>query len=358
MSANGESRSQTPIAGMLVCIVASLALLYALRGIVAPFFVALLLIALIEGLVRALAHRWPRGPRWALIVLAAIIIMLLLGGCALALSFGAGQLIADAPLMAPRIDAIIGDLSRQFGARMPRLREIADGNQILAMAQPVLAGFGQLVAGASLAILYLGFMLASRALLERKVEIVAGSPEHTKRVRHLLDRISHSAGQYMWVQTVVGGIYAALCGVAFAVIGLENALFWTVLTFLLSYVPMLGGILAGAAAALFALVQFPSYWPAVAIFVSVQVIGMLAGNLLLPKMQADAQNLDPTVSIFSLALWSLLWGVTGALLATPLTVMLMIIFNQFDQTRWVAVLISNDGVPEGDAPRVPVDASR
>jgi predicted PurR-regulated permease PerM len=41
----------------------------------------------------------------------------------------------------------------------------------------------------------------------------------------------------------------------------------------------------------------------------------------------------------------LLWGVPGAFLAIPLTVMAMIVFAQFEQTRWAAILISNDGTP-------------
>src|SRR5262245_57740112 len=74
-----QSRHPSPAAGgvasVLMCVAISLALLYFLRSLLVPFFVALLMAALIEGLVRALAQRWPRGPRWALIVLAGGAIM-------------------------------------------------------------------------------------------------------------------------------------------------------------------------------------------------------------------------------------------------------------------------------------------
>lgn len=346
-----QHRDQYGVAATLVCVAVTLALLYVLRSVVAPLFVALLLMALVEGLVRWLAHTWPSGPRWALVVLASIIIILVLGACAVVLSLGASRLIAEAPTLSARVTMILDDAGALIGLSPAGAQEAFNVNSAMAAIQPMLATFGSFVAGVSLTMVFLAFMLASRALLAQKVEIVAGTPEHARRFRDILDRVSHSAGDYMRIQTIIGATLAVLCGIAFAILGLENALFWAIIVFLCSYIPLVGGLIAGIAAALFALAQFPTYWPALAVLGAVVVISALVGNLLLPKMQADKQNLDPTVSIFSVALWSLLWGAAGALLAVPLTVMLMIVFNQFDQTRWVAVLISNDGVPEGDRPR-------
>ena len=153
----------------------------------------------------------------------------------------------------------------------------------------------------------------------------------------------------MWVQTVTGALYAGCSGLVLWWIGLDNVPFWTIMIFLLSYIPVLGVAIASTFPALFALVQFPTYWQAIAVFATVQVFAFVVGNIVLPKVQADSQNIDPTVGIFSVALWTLLWGVPGAFLAIPLTVMAMIVFAQFEQTRWAAVLISDDGVPEGDA---------
>lgn len=58
-----DARRQAPLFQIVVGVAACLVLLYFLRTILAPFFTALLIVALIEGFVRALAHRWPAGPR-------------------------------------------------------------------------------------------------------------------------------------------------------------------------------------------------------------------------------------------------------------------------------------------------------
>ena len=67
-------------------------------------------------------------------------------------------------------------------------------------------------------------------------------------------------------------------------------------------------------------------------------------------MQAKLQNIDPVATIFALTLWTLLWGLSGAFLAVPLTPMLMMVFAQFDSTRWVAAVLSNDGKPDFGRP--------
>lgn len=331
---------------LLVGICAAIALLFFLRDILMPFFVALVLIALIDGLVRALARTWPSGPRWALIVLTGVIIVALLIGCVTALVFGCAKLVDVGPAVVERLDMLLNDAYRAVGAgQPPRLAELVSAEAVMSVVTPVVSGLGNLLASATLVALFMGFMLASRPLLVKKIDFLAGAPDRAVKFRRVLEQIARGAGDYMWVQTVTGVIYAGACGIALAFIGLDNVLFWTVLIFLLSFIPVLGAGVASIAPALFALIQFPTYWQAIAVFVAVQIFASIVGNVVLPNMQADKQNLDPTVSIFAIALWTLLWGVTGAFLAIPLTVMLMVVFDQFDETRWAAILISNDGKP-------------
>jgi predicted PurR-regulated permease PerM len=63
-------------------------------------------------------------------------------------------------------------------------------------------------------------------------------------------------------------------------------------------------------------------------------------------MQADTQNIDPVTTILALSLWTFLWGLPGAFLAVPMTLMVMMVFAQFDSTKWVAAALSNDGKPQ------------
>jgi hypothetical protein len=55
--------------------------------------------------------------------------------------------------------------------------------------------------------------------------------------------------------------------------------------------------------------------------------------------------MDPIVLLLALAFWSVLWGLPGAFLSTPLTTVMMVILAQFHGTHWIAVLLSADGDP-------------
>jgi predicted PurR-regulated permease PerM len=111
-------------------------------------------------------------------------------------------------------------------------------------------------------------------------------------------------------------------------------------------VPIVGAVVAILLPALFALAQFDGYVRPVEILLGLWAIAFLVGNILLPRMQGNSLNVDPLVSLLSLAFWGALWGLVGMFLSTPLTVLVMIILAQFEGTRWVAVLLSADGDPQ------------
>ena len=147
------------------------------------------------------------------------------------------------------------------------------------------------------------------------------------------------------MQTITGIILTSAAVIVMLAVGLNNVLFWTVLFFLLTFIPNIGITIGSILPSLFALVQFPTYWQAIAIFAVTQITATVVGNLIYPRMQAQTQNIDPVVTLLALAFWTVLWGIPGAFLAVPLTLMAMMVFAQFDDTRWVAALLSNDGKP-------------
>jgi hypothetical protein len=68
------------------------------------------------------------------------------------------------------------------------------------------------------------------------------------------------------------------------------------------------------------------------------------GNIVEPNLMGETLNLSPLAVIMALIFWGSLWGITGAFLCVPLTVILVIVMSNFESTRWVAVLLSKTGV--------------
>jgi AI-2 transport protein TqsA len=328
-------------------IAAAMALLYFLSGILIPLVIAFVLVVLVDAVVTFIDRRWPKAPRWAVSALAGLTVIILASTSIFVLAQGAVQMVDQGPELVARIESILQDLGRSVGLTEPLHLSTLIGQVSL----PKVAGFvlsaAQGVAGAVLLIvIYFGFMVAGRRRISRKVDAIAGSSGRRNAVKHIIERITADIRTYLWVQTITGAMLASASALVMLAVGLDNVFFWTVVLFLLSFIPMIGVTIGSIAPALFALLQFPSPWQGVAIFAGIQVVAFFIGNLIYPRMQADTQNIDPVVTLLALALWTFLWGLPGAFLAVPMTLMLMMVFAQFDGTRWVAAALSNDGRPD------------
>jgi predicted PurR-regulated permease PerM len=210
----------------------------------------------------------------------------------------------------------------------------------------VARGLQNFASTASFVLVYAGFIMASRRTFERKmVSLFRGREERQEAAAAFL-RIRDGVEQYLWVQTLTGLMIATSSWVAMVAVGLKDAAFWGFLIFLVAYIPVIGGLLAILAPPLFALLQFDSLWQAIVLFGVFNGIGVVVGNFIYPRMQGRSLNIDPVVVLLALAFWGAIWGLAGAFLSTPLTVMAMVILAQFEGTRWIAVLLSADGEPQ------------
>lgn len=80
------------------------------------------------------------------------------------------------------------------------------------------------------------------------------------------------------------------------------------------------------------------------VLIFVGIVQVIVGNILEPRMMGSSMNISPLVTIISLSFWGVIWGVVGMVLSVPITVILIIIFSQFESTRRVAILLSEKGV--------------
>lgn len=325
---------------------AALAMLYFLRDILIPFVIAFVLAVLVRALVRFIRNRWAAAPAWAVVALAGLVVIVCAAGGLFILVQGMVQIVAEGPKLADRLDQIVMELGRSLHLREElHLKEIIGSVSVSQVAGSVLSGLQGFAAGLLLMIVYFGFMLAGSERISRKIDAVAGSSERAAAIKEVARRASTDIETYVWVQTITGLILTTSAVIVMLIVGLDNITFWAILFFLLTFIPNIGITVGSILPSLFALVQFPTYWPALTIFAVTQVTATIVGNLIYPRMQAETQNIDPVVTLLALAFWTVLWGIPGAFLAVPLTLMCMMVFAQFPDTKWLAALLSNDGNP-------------
>jgi predicted PurR-regulated permease PerM len=322
--------------------------LFLLRSILTPFALALFLMVIIDGLARVLKTRLPVLSGAVAMIVALLVTVAGFGVTVVLIAGNApgfiGQLVADAP----RLNAIIADVAGRLHIHSPPtiqhlFRQLDPAKYAGGVAQ-TLQG---LISTFLFILIYLGFLLASRGGFNAKTRRLFATREHHEHAAAAFERIRNGIERYLWIQTVTGLMIAVASTVILAAAGMPNAVFWGFLILVTSYVPIIGGMIGQFLPPLFALVEFNNYWQPGLVLAGLTVVQLVVGSIIFPRMQGRSLNLDPVVILLGLSFWGLVWGVPGMFLSTPLTVMLMVVSYQFPGARWVAILLSSDGEPEG-----------
>ncbi|HBZ42677.1 MAG TPA: AI-2E family transporter [Maritimibacter sp.] len=223
-----------------------------------------------------------------------------------------------------------------YGATIGRL----ELQSIVPLLLSSLRGFGGTL---FLVVLYAAFLMSERLHLATKLAIALDDPDRQTRTIELLERINERVGEYLSVKTLVNLILGAISYVIMLFLGIEFALFWAILIGLLNYIPYIGSMIGVIFPVLLSLAQFGSVSMGAAVLVALSAAQIFVAGYLEPRMMSRAFNLSPFVILLALAFWGALWGVSGAVLAVPLTATLVIILAEIEATRPIAIMLSGSG---------------
>lgn len=339
---------------VLIAVVATGAALYWLADILTPLAMAIFLLIMIDGVKRFIEERTQLPEHSAGIVALLLVVLGFFASIAIIVNGAAGffgEASGVSANIGPRLDQILSDGARLFGVTTPpTAQDLIAGIDVRSYLTAMAVQAQGVASGAFFVLVYLGFLLASQGGFRRKLVTMFPHREQRSEALEVFQRVRGGVEGYLWVQTVTGALICLVAWILMRAVGLQNAEFWTFVIFIVGFIPVLGGAIAGLAPPLFALVQFQSYWPALILLIGLQAILFVVGNLIQPRMQGDNQNIDPVVVLLSLALCGKLWGVVGMFLSTPLAVMAMAILAEFRGSRWMAILLSGDGEPYADEP--------
>jgi predicted PurR-regulated permease PerM len=342
MTNSGVSRNAVVVVAVIL---AGGALLWG-AAILTPLVLALFLMVMVDGFARLLA-RTPFLPEWAALPVALLLTAVGFGITVYVVVNNTAGFIQEMIKDLPRLNAVIAQIGGVLGVHVPpTVQQIIDQinpQKYIGDVARALQAFG---GGATLVLIYLGFLIASRQGFAKKVDALFPDSQERTHATAVFVRIRNGLERYLWIQSVTGAAIAAGAWGLMAIIGLPNATFWAFLIFVAVFVPVIGGAIGTVLPPLFALVQFPTFWPALFLFIGLEVIMFVVGNVIQPSMQRDSLNIDPVVVLLSLAFWGAIWGIPGMFLSTPLTVTGIIVLSQFEGSRWIAVLLSGDGAPE------------
>lgn len=342
---------------VILATIASVASLYLLRDVIAPFALAVFLWLVIDGFAEAIRTRAVIkgkayvGPR-ASLALALVGVAAAAIATVVVVADSAAEFARESAGYQHRLDEVVasvhGALKGAFGwsDTAPSTRDLFAQLDLTRFLSDLASAARSLVSNGILIAIYVAFLFAAEASFSKKVDLIFKHSKRRAEARAAIGSIRHSVEQFVWVQTWTGAVPAAIAWVVLEMVGLDNALFWAFLIFLVSYVPTIGPIVATVLPSLFALVQFDEPWRIIAVVAGVAAPLFLMGNVIQPRVQGETMNLSTLVVLLGLAIWGQLWGIPGMFLSSPLMVAIMVLLAQRDGTRWIAVLMSADGKPE------------
>ena len=196
---------------------------------------------------------------------------------------------------------------------------------------------GGLVANAFLIFLTVIFILFEISTLPKKLENIFSRP--TDSIERL-SRFKRSLQRYLVIKSFTSLATGLLVWLMLTFLGIDFAVLWAVLAFFLNFVPNIGSIIAAIPAVLVALLQVSSgtaLWVAIGYF----AINSVIGTVVEPRVAGRHLGLSPLVVFLSLVFWGWVLGPVGMFLSVPLTMMVRLVSESNENTRWIAVILSD-----------------
>lgn len=337
----------------LIAFIAVVFILFMAKSLLLPLSVAIILWFLLKELLRYLSkiHIKKRYlPTWTQKLFAFVLVLLLF----FALSGIIGKSASGINERLPHYEQNLKILLAQYAFLQQIdfnswMQNTLDSLDLSAGISYALNSISSLFSNAILVLLYLLFILLESSMFKKKFELIFPSDVNKSNVNFILENIDKSMSSYISLKTLTSLITGILSFMALKIIGVDFAFFWAFLIFLLNYIPTIGSLLATGFPVLLAFVQFGSITPALAVLVAVGAIQFLVGNVLEPKLMGSSLNVSPLIVLISLAFWGWLWGIVGMIISMPITIMMIIVFAQFKETKWIAIILSADGKVPGKA---------
>jgi AI-2 transport protein TqsA len=253
----------------------------------------------------------------------------------------------DLPRLQQRADELLTGLEQLIAAKAPWVAPGEAGKpmhaqvteQIGFVVRVILNAAANAILEAAVVGLYLLFILLEGSRFPDRVRR-AYAPDRAEQILQMAGDMNAAVISYLKAKMKSSLFLALPVGVVLWAVGVKFALLWAVLTFLCNFIPYIGTVVGYSLPVGFAFLWFgPTTWEPFAAAGLLLVCHVGSASVAEPMIIGNAVGVSPLVVLGSLAFWGLLWGVPGMFLAVPLTAVLVLMMEHFDNTRALAKLL-------------------
>lgn len=189
---------------------------------------------------------------------------------------------------------------------------------------------------------YYFFLLAGISNYKEYLRYVSGEIQDGDILTNY-EAVHKAIYSYLIIKTgvsIVTGILVYLVCIGF---GVEFALLWGFLAFVLNYIPSIGSITGSIPPVIMAFIQFDHLNTVFIVFLLIGLSQFVMGNIIEPRLLGHRLRLNTPTVIFGLVFWGYIWGIPGMMVCIPLLVLIKLIFEQFPSLRVVARVMGSPG---------------
>jgi AI-2 transport protein TqsA len=329
--------------------VLGLAALHYFEPILAPVTFAVLIIAMVWPVQRRLQALMPQLAAVALTMLATLVAA---GSTAYLAAWGISGIVRWVNQNASHLQGLYARVAEWLEGRgldsAGILSEQFSISTVLRLAREVAASLQGMSSFLLLTLVFVILGLLEVDDLVRRVRVVSAGDDG-RRLLGTGRAIALKLQKYMGVR----GLMSIVTGLAVwgytAFMGLDLAMEWGVLAFVLNFIPFIGSFVATILPSVLALMQYESVQTALLAFLGLNAIQFLVGSYLEPRLAGAAVSISPFMVLFAVFFFGSLWGFFGAFIGVPLLIAAATLLEQHDSTRWIATLVTGPPRP-GTAP--------
>lgn len=313
----------------------------AIKSVLIPILLALFLsIICIQPVLFLEKRKIPFTVALAIVLVSLGIILMILGGL---IGNSISEFLTDIPVYEKKLREVFTSIFDKLSisntvVNGEQLFDIVDPGKILSLTAIAAGELGKVFSDSLLIILIMIFMLLEVKVFVVKIELI--EKVFGKSLLYLND-IGSNIRHYLTIKTYVSIITGLAIWLWLYIIGLEYAILWGLIAFLLNYIPNIGSLLAAIPTLLFSLVQL-GLQGMILTGICYLVVNAIMGNIIEPKVMGKGLGLSTLVVFISLIIWGFILGPVGMFLSIPLTITIKIILEQNQRTRWIAVLLGTE----------------
>ncbi|MDB4835252.1 AI-2E family transporter [Cyclobacteriaceae bacterium] len=331
-----------------ILLIASIVILVYSKALLLPFILGFIFWFLIreskQGLINV-SYICRQIPESILTLVASLLIFIVFGLVIKMISSNIQTLSIQLPLYEENLNHTIDSIDESLEINSTEyLKHYFKEFDFTQAIKAVLNSISDLFSNALLILFYTIFLLLEEQVFDSKLRAIYSSNNSGYiRTKAILTKIESSVSNYLTVKTLLSLLTGVLSYFALLLIGIDAPVFWAFLIFLLNFIPTVGSLIATLFPAVFALFQFGEFQYLFLVLGLVGAVQMIIGNIVEPRVMGSSLNISSLIVIISLSFWGSIWGITGMILSVPITVISIILFAQFEQTRAIAIFLSDKG---------------